>query len=77
MIFRLLSRARRVPHKVGVVRVDVRDLDRDQALDVFRRGTEPFAEEVRDDFDELSVQPGITLQFLCGRSFGKEVSQRT
>ena len=48
----------------GVVRVDVRGLDVDQALGIVRRGPEAFAEELGDDFDELGVQSGEPLELL-------------
>lgn len=61
---RLLRRDGRTLDKVGVVRVDVRRLDRDQRLDILRSRAEALAQQLRDNFDQLGVQARIPLQFL-------------
>lgn len=60
----LLRRRRRPTHERRVVRIDVRRLDRDQALDVLGRRAQSLAEKLRDNLDELSVQARVALKFL-------------
>lgn len=62
---RTLLRRHRTPlDEIGMVRVDVRCLNRDQALNVLGRRTESFAEEFGDDFDQLGVETRVALEFL-------------
>ena len=48
----------------GVIRVDIRDLNFDQALRVCRRRAQALAQQLRYGLNELRVQPRETLQFL-------------
>src|SRR4051794_25696951 len=41
-----------------MVGVDVRPLNRDERLDIAGRGTKPLPKKVRNDLDELGLQPG-------------------
>ena len=47
-----------------MVRVDISDLNVNEALSVGRRRAEAFAQQFRDCLDELGMQPWETLQFL-------------
>lgn len=51
----LLRRRRRSAHERRVVRVDVRCLDRNEALNVLGRRAQSLAKELRDYLDELGV----------------------
>lgn len=67
---RLLRRDGRTLDEIGVVRVDVRRLDRDQRLDILRSRAEALAQQFRDDFDQLGVQARVPLQFLVAAGRG-------
>ena len=47
-----------------VIRIDIRDLNCDEALRVCRRRAQVLAKQLRESLDELRVQPPETLQFL-------------
>lgn len=58
------SRSLRTRDKGRMICVDVCCLNSDQALRIFRRRTEAFAQELRNDVNELRMQTGKPLQFL-------------
>ncbi len=48
-----------------MVRVDIGDLNVDEALSVGRSWAEAFAQKLRDGLNELGMQPWETLEFLA------------
>lgn len=59
----------------GMIRVDVRGLNCDERLDVFRGRSESFPQQLRDDLDQLGVQSRITLQFLFANTTSQSSSR--
>jgi hypothetical protein len=53
--------------KRRVVRVDISDLNVDEALSVGRSRAEAFTQQLRDSLNELGMQPWKTLEFLTSR----------
>lgn len=61
---RVLRRGGGARDERRVVRVDVGGLDGDERLDVLRSRAKSFAEEFRDDLDELGVEARVSLELL-------------
>ena len=55
--------------KGRVIRVDISDLNVDEALSIGRSRAETFAQQLRDSLDKLGMQPWETLQFLKNRVY--------
>ena len=59
--------------KRRVVRVDISDLNVDEALGVGRSRAEAFTQQLRDSLDKLGMQPWKTLEFLTSRVYVSRV----
>jgi hypothetical protein len=59
--------------KRRVVRVDISNLNVDEALGVGRSRAEAFTQQLRDGLDKLGMQPWKTLEFLASRVYVSRV----